>query len=175
MWLCPECSSKQTRQLNKDNTPVRASTDTHHNSPDNVTVTRGGCNITSPLSPSIHDCGLNADIIKNIVASEFSKMKDDISAQVRKILTLELKPIKDEIESIKTSLSYFNEQFENLTKRIDNVENDMKTYKIASSDLGSLKSAVIKIERNTNISDQWSRRSNIKIYGIPEKKKRESL
>lgn len=170
-WLCPECSSKQPRQLNKDNTPVRVSSRAQlQNTPDKVTATRGGCNTLSPPSPSIYDYGLNADVIRNIVASEMSKIKDDISSQVQKVLALELKPIRDEINSLKSSVTYFNEQFESLSKRIENVEKGMKECKIASSNLSGLKSNVMKIEKNINNNDQWSRRSNIEIYGIPKKK-----
>lgn len=168
-WICPECSLKQPKQAKNDNTPIRASSRQQLCS-DNITLHRGGSSTVSPPAQSAPDCGVTTEMINNIVTTQFGLLKDDIRAFVRSILSEELKPIKDEITNIKDSLCLFNQQFENLTKRIDKVEIDLKAYKKASEDLNPLKLSVANMENQNNNSEQWSRRSNIEIYGIPEKK-----
>lgn len=167
LWLCPVCSAKQPRQPNNDNTPIRSTAKPLHQEVDNVSTRRGAYN-TSSSNPSEHT--LTAEMIRKIVASEVSKIKDDIRSHVSKIISQELKPIKAEIENVKSSLCHVSDQFESLTKRMDKIETDMKTYKSLNLDLNSLKSAVVKLESLNSNCEQWSRRSNIEIYGIPEKK-----
>lgn len=166
-WCCPECSSKQPRQLNNDNTPIRGPSSSQYNESDYITAQRGG---SCTVSPPVQDCVLSTESIRNIVASEVSKIKNDITSYVQRILLQELKPIKDEITNIKSSLNFFTEQFTSLTERLDKVEKDIKSFKSTSSDICNLTSTIAKMEKNNNMSEQWSRRSNIEIYGIPERK-----
>lgn len=124
----------------------------------------------SPPSPSTLQRFDYAETIKIAVAAEFNRLKENLRTVVREILSEELKPIKDDIINIKESFSFFNQQFEDLTKRVVKAEAELKSYKTMSSELSQLKTTVSNLENRNNINDQWSRRSNIEIYGIPEKK-----
>lgn len=168
-WICPDCSSKQSKQPKHDDTPIKSSSRSQQTT-DNVMRRRGETCALPPPCPPIPEHNITADIIRNIVASEVAKIKKEISSLVHQILSQELKPIKDEIANFKDTLSLFNLQFDNLTKRIEKVESDMKVHKSSSMDLSDLKASITKFEYSNNSSDQWSRRSNIEIYGIPEKK-----
>ncbi|CAH2100410.1 unnamed protein product [Euphydryas editha] len=125
-WLCPECSLSQPRELNNDNTPLRASTErVIRQSPENVTLRRGGAITNVPTSPTV--C----------------------------LLT-------------KTAVSY--DQYETLYKKVDAIESDYKSLKAINTDVGDLKTNINKLELDNNRREQWSRRSNLEIYGIPERK-----
>lgn len=169
-WICPVCVGKQPRQQNNDNTPVRASSKSQHQDNDTISTRRGGASTVSPPTSSTPDYKLSAEMIKDIVASEVSRIRDDIKSIVREILSQELKPIRDEIENIKSSLDFFNQQFDCLTKRVDTIETEIKACKAVTLDFNELKTSLIKLETANNNSEQWSRRSNIEIYGVPEKK-----
>lgn len=166
-WVCPVCSAKHPRP-NSDNTPVRSSSRSQQHETDNVTAQRGGSSSITP--PGLPDSPLSAETLRSIVASEVSKVKEEILAQVQRMLLQQLTPIKEDIENVKSSLNFFNEQFDSITKRLDIIENDQKSTKTAILDMNKLKSSMTKIEHSNNNIEQWSRRSNIEIYGIPERK-----
>lgn len=163
-WVCPDCKSKQPRQTNNDNTPVRPLPRPQQGM-DNVNSHRGGSSTVSPPTPTASSSD-TADLIRSIMASEIEQLKE----YFRKSLSEELKPIINEIANIKESLGIFNQQFEKLTKRMDKVETEIKIYKSTTVDVNHLKSSIAKLEYENNCSEQWSRRSNIEIYGIPEKR-----
>lgn len=166
-WICPECALKQPKQAKNDNTPIRSTSRSQLQGEDNVNLRRGGSNTASPpcLTPTISE-----QLIRDIVASEVGKLRDDFRLIVQTILLQELKPIKDEISTIKDSLSVINQSYDTLAKRMDMVDSEIKTFKSVSSDISKLKSSITKLDNESSSSEQWSRRSNVEIYGIPEKK-----
>lgn len=146
-WICPECSNKQPKQVKSDSTPVRSCINTQHC--DNVTIHRGG-SAPRTMSPPAPEHSLTAELMRDIVATEVSKLRDEIRSMVHDLLSIELKPIRDEITSIKVSQNIFNQQFGDLTKRIQKVEIDLETCKSVTLDVTTLKSSFCKLESDNN-------------------------
>lgn len=163
-WVCPECRLSKPRQYNNDNTPLRKN---DRGSPENVTMRRGD----SYKSP---ECSMEASIayeqVREIVSLEFEKFCSKLKTTIADIISTELMPIRKEIASFQDSIAFINEQYENLNKKIEFIENDLKTLKATNKEIGEIKSDLNRFEQEHNNREQWSRRSNIEIYGIPEKK-----
>lgn len=145
-WTCPECSCKQPKQAKNDNTPIRISS----RPSDNVTLHRGGTCTTSPPSPIRTEHTLSAELVQNIVVTEVNKLRDELRSLMCNLITDELKPIRNEITTIKDSLNSFNHQVNNLTKRIEKVETDLQTCLLATSDIDNLKSSFASFQQENN-------------------------
>lgn len=181
-WTCPECIMSQPRQLNKDNTPIRSNPSNVNKASynDNITVRRGASTSCSPLKQDLphavaenvsDDCAarrfeFGADEIRNIIAAEINRL----ATELRTTISNELKTIKDDISSIKDSMNFINNKYEELNTRVDKIEKDFKSLKTSCSDVVQLKSTVDSMENEISDREQWARRSNVEIYGIPERK-----
>lgn len=150
-WVCPECSSKQPKEAKNDNTPIKSGLIPQTQCSDNVTVQRGGARTMTPPSPPAAEPSLTAELVRDIVAAEVNKLRDDIRSAIHTILAVELKPIREEIKSIKDSQNIFNQRYDDLTKRIHKVEMDLESFKSVSSDIKQLKLSVCKLEKGNDI------------------------
>lgn len=168
-WICPECSVAQPRHLNKDNTPVR-----NTNTEDNVNLRRGGSAtvICSPdksdLSDLINSSGF-VDVVKSVISTEISSLKAEFKNFMLP-LENEIKALRHEFITVKESLDFFNSKFEDLNNRLVQCEEKVNLFSIKSMELEQLKSKFESMEVENNNKEQWARRSNIEIYGVPERK-----
>ncbi|CAH0713467.1 unnamed protein product, partial [Brenthis ino] len=170
-WICPECKSSMPRQVNQDNTPVRGGTsNTKYNYSENVNLQRGG-STSAGVSPckSVESEASFLEQVRLIVSSEISTLRTELISSLAP-LQCDLKSLREEVCSFKDSLDFFNNKFEEFTTRITNCESKIKYMSERCLELNSLKSKVEAIEIENNNREQWSRRSNVEIYGIPEKK-----
>lgn len=160
--MCPECLVNQPRNSISDNTPVRRM----HTSPDNVNTRRAvPCTNVSPLMDAA-----GYDHIRDIVGEEINKMWVKLKTTITNIISAEIKPLKEEIAGFKNSINFINEQHEELTKRFELIEKSIECFKSQKTEVDDLKRNINKVDTDNNKREQWSRRSNIEIYGIPEKK-----
>lgn len=167
-WVCPECLNSRPRQTINDNTPVRVAISS--GTMDKVTTKRGASSATSP--PECHNI-MTSDLydqICSIVSAESDKLYSKIKLTITEVISTEIQPLKAEVAAFKESLTFLNQQYDTLNKRIDNIEADLKTMDASRTEVGNMKSCLDKLDADINNKEQWSRRSNIEIYGIPEKK-----
>ncbi|KAL4702060.1 hypothetical protein ACJJTC_011676 [Scirpophaga incertulas] len=137
-WICPDCTVNQPRLAKNDNTPVRVSQCTSRpvlSDNDNVNCRRGGsCSDSPPPSkqvdkkdnlvatPSI------GEIVKSCIVTEMEVMRSELRAAISEAIARELKPIREEMVSIKESLNFISNQHDVLKKRVDDLEKDFKHY-----------------------------------------------
>ncbi|KAL4702742.1 hypothetical protein ACJJTC_013637 [Scirpophaga incertulas] len=135
-WICPDCTVNQPRLAKNDNTPVRVSQCTSRpvlSDNDNVNCRRGGsCSDSPPPSkqvdkkdnlvatPSI------GEIVKSCIVTEMEVMRSELRAAISEAIARELKPIREEMVSIKESLNFISNQHDVLKKRVDDLEKDFK-------------------------------------------------
>ncbi|XP_045452302.1 uncharacterized protein LOC123661381 [Melitaea cinxia] len=83
---------------------------------------------------------------------------------------MELKPVRDELAVIRESMNFINSQYETIVKRLDDLEKNMKSSINTKSELGSIKDHIDSAEVDNDKREPWVRRSNVEIFGIPERK-----
>ncbi|XP_028166561.1 uncharacterized protein LOC114357236 [Ostrinia furnacalis] len=177
IWVCPDCSVNQPRSAKSDNTPVRGSQTGSRPQPsdrENVNHRRGGSRsdsppVSSPLESS-HAMLVSIDTVKSFIASEMAVMRSELRKAISEAIARELKPIREEIASIRESMEFINNQQEAMTKRVDNLEKDIKSIGNVKSDIGAIKESIASHENGNDKREQWARRSNIEIFGVPERK-----
>ncbi|XP_045458140.1 uncharacterized protein LOC123668451 [Melitaea cinxia] len=170
-WICPECTVAQPRSARNDSTPVRVQSMCHlRNDVDNVNSRRGAA------SEVYDDCVLDLtdrssliDVIKSVMSTELASFKAEINVIMNPIKE-EIKLIKKEFENFRESLEYINTKFEEMVKRTDSFQEEIKVLSKKCIEIGKLSSSIEKIESENNNREQWARKSNVEIYGIPEKK-----
>ncbi|XP_077977115.1 uncharacterized protein LOC144432723 [Glandiceps talaboti] len=91
----------------------------------------------------------------------------DINAQVSNIpvLLVDVKMIKDKQNTMSVSLDYFNELVEELRDRLKVIEQENKDLKKSNMELNE---RVGVLEKASDDQNQYSRRENLEIHGIPE-------
>lgn len=177
-WLCPECSLTGSRKDNSDNTPVRGVTNLSRSDEDNcmdnnnVTLRRDGtCSKNMMLDSTCsteHDESFLIELIRSVVSSEISILKDDFKKSMIP-LQEELKSLREEFLSMKEFFEFINSNFDNFNKRIEGCEKDVQKLNKQCSGLGEITSSITTLKEENNVREQWARRSNVEIYGIPEK------
>lgn len=108
--------------------------------------------------------------MREIISTEFDKFWFKIKTTIENAIANELAPIKKEIADFQESLSFISCKYEKLSKKVEALECDFKSFKVTQTDVNDLKTNVHKLEVDNNSREQWSRRSNVEIYGIPERK-----
>lgn len=166
-WVCPQCAVSKPRQLNNDSTPVRG------NLNENVTIRRGGSALTPHSSDSylseVHDTPSILELIRSTVSAEISSLKMEFKSLITPVQN-DLKSIKDDFMHMKDSLEFFNAKFEEFGKRIDSCEMEVNVLTSRYSEIGNLRTCLDSLQLDYDNREQWARRSNVEIYGIPEKK-----
>lgn len=172
-WICPDCISSQPRVINNDNTPIRGQNLGSGNS-DNINLRRGAASISAPSSVSSLDKSLDLgesspllEHVRYIIRSEISNFRTDINASIAGIQN-EIRSVREEFSSIKVSLEYINNIFEDFGKRLSKCEVDVKQLSKSYSEVVGIKTSLESMEMEHNNRDQWARRSNIEIQGVPQ-------
>ncbi|XP_045459285.1 uncharacterized protein LOC123669739 [Melitaea cinxia] len=108
--------------------------------------------------------------IKEFIASEMAKWKVDLEASISNMVSTLLQPIKDDITSLRESVSFINSKYDEFNNKVIGLEKELKSLSSLSIELSTLKKKIDTLETENNSREQWSRRSNIEVYGIPERK-----
>ncbi|XP_045455318.1 uncharacterized protein LOC123664999 [Melitaea cinxia] len=101
---------------------------------------------------------------------EIEKLWSNVKTTIFDIISTELSPIREEIAAFKQSISFMSSQYESLCKKIDMMDSEVKTLQATKTAVGEIKSSIIELESQVNNREQWARRSNVEIYGVPERK-----
>ncbi|CAH0725128.1 unnamed protein product, partial [Brenthis ino] len=170
--MCPECSLLIPRQTNNDNTPIRSS-GVNTKSNENINFKRGGSSLSTIQVDTCEEAGINnnnlLELIRSVVTSEISSLKDEFKSAFVP-LKEELISIRQDFNSIKESLDFFSSKYDSLNSRIEKCEKELHQYSEKVSEFEEIKSTMQSILTENNNREQWARRSNIEIYGIPEQK-----
>jgi hypothetical protein len=170
-WVCPECTANQPRSTKTDNTPVRMASSNaaqtaalYH---ENITTRRGG--LVSSSGESVSD--LNSfDRLKEYISQEFARVRSDLESSIVSRLSAEIKSVKDEIVSIKSSMEFLHGKYEEVSKRLDRVDMEVKSYSAKTLEVCELRSSIDNMLKVNNNKEQWARRSNVEIVGVPQRK-----
>ncbi|CAG9575508.1 unnamed protein product [Danaus chrysippus] len=155
----------QPRTARNDSTPVRVQTNES-----NVNSRRGAASgIYEDFVLDSADKTSFIVLIRSIISEELASLKGDFKTSMYPIQE-ELKTFKKEFEIIKVSLDFINSKFDEINKRIECCEGEMNVLTQKCMDIGKLCSSVEEIEFNNNNREQWARKSNVEVYGIPERK-----
>lgn len=183
-WVCPSCTNKESKN---DDTPVRlgaqvrpkrgANKNPGSSNPES-TVTKKiqkdiakFVNIKSNIKPN--DFSLDTSI-KDYIREEMDRLRKDITASFKStidnLVTSEISSIREDLVGIKNSMIFINEKFEDFNKKLNDVDTRLKSCEEVCCKIETLESALNQIQCDANSRDQWARRSNIEIIGIPEKR-----
>lgn len=163
-WSCVACCSSRRKGGDNTNTPVRgvrggATADavppsTRPN--ENVTIRPKG-NAPAPISDDegmyVSECRLR-EILQH-----------ELKSTIRTYVSEELKHINVQLSEFKESLTFFNQQYEDLKNKFDEkctVMNRLETENIA------LASSVKDLSVRLTLVEQHMRENNVEINGVPE-------
>lgn len=178
-WLCPTCSSIRPREARNDNTPVRTTTPTIIHSPtsdaphpssagDTATARPARINTAKPAPPS-PTATVTLEQIKLIISEEMASVRQE-TLNIKNLITKELNTFKEELNTIKDSLQFIDSKYSDIDKKVNKLESQFKTLSSLSSEFTGLQLKIKHRDTEDNKREQWLRRSNVEIYGIPEKK-----
>jgi hypothetical protein len=174
-WLCPGCTASLPKTPRNDDTPVRANqggSRSHVPGTDYVNTRRGGSS-TGPTLISTQDGSLDSvDLtsIKGFISREISLMKSEFLKAITEAVIKELKPIREEISGLREAMTFINGQHKLISRRVDDLEKEIKCLSGVRADIGAMKESISDAGIETQKRKQWARRSNIEIFGIPERK-----
>lgn len=102
------------------------------------------------------------------VMEQLMKISDQLAAL--SYLPAAVKELRDEVSEVKLSIDFNGKVVEDISKKISTMENKLKLVDLLKSEVDSLKACIANIQDDMEQRDQWARRSNIELVGIPEKK-----
>ncbi|CAK1584203.1 unnamed protein product [Parnassius mnemosyne] len=158
-WACPECVHQLPKPTNKENTPVR-----------NVTTVRGNKRVAigSPHSDS-EKVNISMEDIRLVVEGVMEDKMNDLFKRFNENLAgffaKEIKPMRDELLSIKESLTFINDQYEGIKK--ENVASKLKITCLEKEN-EELKGTVHALAQRVNQIEQHSRQCNLELQNVPE-------
>lgn len=190
-WICPECIASRPRSGNNSNTPVRG-----QRAMENKTSPPSS---NEPCSPSPQDGVSESSVRDSAVCSlvdvghlikvEISKMRNELEASfkkfirdeltplrselestIRKFISDELSPLRSQVQEIKDSMEFIDSKYDDFAKRLVAMEDKVTGIATSRAEVKDLKKVINQLENSFNSKEQWGRRSNIEILGIPEKK-----
>ena len=106
-------------------------------------------------------------IVQDVMKIELEKMLSKVSANINDILNRELQPIRERIERMNDSMTFLNNQYEDLLK--EHVTSKRNVVELQKENL-SMKGTIGDLTGRLNHLEQQSRSNNIEIQCLPEKK-----
>lgn len=162
LWRCPSCGSASPRN-NKDDTPCRNVTKRSKQKSDKgMTTSIIDRSAKTSQKSNLSLAHITVDEIRSIIKSE---IKEAFSSFQKKFDDL-----RTEISSLSSSMQFLSDKYENVSKKIESAEAKLKTLEASRSDCLNLQGVVTSLQNDVNKKEQWARRSNIEIIGIPEAK-----
>ncbi|XP_026313608.1 uncharacterized protein LOC113225507 [Hyposmocoma kahamanoa] len=145
-WLCPACVAKQPRKSCE--TPLKGVQD--------VTI-----------SDQTNNQPLTADVIRAIIRSELAELQTSFEKRIVHLIAEKTKELTKEIESLKESQAFINKEFEDTKKEFTQSQVHLKK---ALKENEALNSTITNLNVKLLALEQHSRKSNIEIQCIPERK-----
>lgn len=81
-----------------------------------------------------------------------------------------VKELRNEVSEVKHSIEFSGKMVEEINTKISALESKLKLVDVLKNEVDSLKVHITKIQDDMEQRDQWARRSNIELVGIPERK-----
>lgn len=168
--VCPGCSSI-TRRQKKDNTPVRGPshplTRDHTVEPVNDGASTHGNTSSQPSGAQAHtaDAPVTEGVLRNILETFKQDITGTIKQVVVDVVAQRLSDIMKQISDFHDSLSFLNEQHENL-KQIQ--ADSTKTIEKLQSENSNLHSTIRDLSTRLTLVEQHQRENNVEINGVPE-------
>ncbi|KAH8042675.1 hypothetical protein HPB51_025307 [Rhipicephalus microplus] len=95
----------------------------------------------------------------------------ELKQEFREMRTALERELRKEIRDVKTSLDFFNKQFEEISalcSRLEKENGELKAQNdVLKTDCSQLKQAVLNNERRTTALEQYSRNRNIEVKNVP--------
>ena len=157
-WSCTDCSNVNRRKRG-DDTPVRV----NQSNPK-------GCSTENPV-PSLsalvkdYDTTTMKPDTLNAILDKLSVIERQFSAIG--MIQSDLSFIKNDVADLKQTL---NAQLEVLSGRVNGIETRVEVLEKYKSDICDLKAELQTMRDDQRKNEQWVRRSNIQINGVPEAK-----
>lgn len=174
-WICPTCAANRPKTVRGDNTPIR-SVAQKPTSNDNITQRPKKKNTIPEPSKKATSSDRSTDItlskaeLREIIRQEMSEMKKSLEAGFKDLLNAKFRKIEEEFKEMKKAVSFVNNKYEEIKKQLSDQDKSIKSMSIIAADVSELQTSLDKLETENNARDQWARRSNIEICGIPERK-----
>ncbi|CAG5005433.1 unnamed protein product [Parnassius apollo] len=178
-WTSPTCTAKKPKAIKGDNTPIRwgasqasANSTVTQRHKKKKTLSEPSSKVqTSDTVGQITVSSLELrEIIRQEIRQEIIELQKGLEASFKNLLNTKFKKIEDEVEEVKKSVPFINNKYEEIKTQLVNQEKSLKSMDLISADMAQLKTSLNKLEIENNTRDQWARRSNIEICGVPEKK-----
>lgn len=151
-WKCSTC--KLLKKGNSNTSPRLTAV-----SSDNV------CASTSQLQP--HD-----NSVKSMIAyfdDRFNSLHSTMES-FKSFITEEFRKLSETVSSWSTKISYIETSINSVVDRINDMDREISKIDNYRTELEELTLKFKELSENTIRNDQWVRRSNIQINGVPHKK-----
>lgn len=176
-WKCPDCCNKQPKGDNS-NTPARTS-NTQAIAPPAASSSRGEMNdgtysglsnITTRTKQRLtayadqDDQPLTIRDLRSIIREELQSI---LKAEIDKQVTQQLQSIRKQITEFQESITFYNEQFEDLKR---DLVDKSRIIKNLVADNEHLKATVSNLTSSLGTMEQQMRSTNLEIQCVPEDK-----
>lgn len=101
------------------------------------------------------------------VMEQLARISDQLAAL--SYLPAAVKELRDEVSDVKHSIDFSGKIVEDMSKKITAMENKLKLVDSLKNEVDSLKVRLANFQDDMEQRDQWARRSNIELVGIPER------
>lgn len=191
-WLCSFCTSVNTRRRRNDNTPVQPipgasflndsvmscdeTLDCYKDIAE-INSTNVSINSTLPSTPPrSFQLPPRAQDTNNSMASCPAELLSDILSKVTTLQTqfsaiqtiqMDLSQVRMDIAEMKNSI---DSKLDQLEGRMSTIESRVSALEECKTELDDVKKAINDIVTDSRKNEQWARRSNIQINGVPETK-----
>lgn len=160
-WKCPMCSIS-SRCCKEDDTPIQPHTNK------NITK-RSKKRVALSSPPHSIESALTTNDIREIIREELKKVMQESLSELNKnmcaLLNSELKDLKNELQSIKDSMTFMNSQYEDVMRDFKSISATVEEVKLQNH---KLHTTVHDLSHQIHILEQNARASNIEIQCIPE-------
>ncbi|KAG7313103.1 hypothetical protein JYU34_000188 [Plutella xylostella] len=154
-WQCSSCQQKPT--------PTRMPAATTTSKTKDVPAGTKMPATASTLATKSKDVSSSPNIAADLKRIEVQLLK--LSS-----LPTDINEFRNELRSFKQSMEFSNSKMEDLVRKVDTFESQFKLVDELQKQVVSLSNKVDAMEAESEQREQWSRRSNIELVNIPEKK-----
>ncbi|XP_028170985.1 uncharacterized protein LOC114360465 [Ostrinia furnacalis] len=159
-WICPACRDTNGSQL-QDISPSPSASST----PLASQRLSSGLPIDRASSPRPVSPGQQSQdsILQDILAKVTSLEKRFIAFQT---MESDVKQLKEDISDLKSSI---NTNIDGMSQRVSQIEDRLVPLEKVKSEMEELETVIRDLVESNSRNDQWVRRSNIQLNGIPYK------
>lgn len=185
-WTCPQCSASKPRSGDNGNTPVGGQRVAESkNSPptakepitkvsDSLDRVSAACSLADVRNLIKMELGTMRNQLetsfKKFIHDELAPLRSELESSFKRFICDELRPLRTEIQEIKESIEFTDSKYNDVAKRMVEMEGKVTGFSASKAEMKDLKKIINQLEESFESKEQWGRRSNIEILGIPERK-----